>query len=196
MIRRVIAACTLVFFCLFLSGCTNGISVTQAQLNEAIKKEIAQGKEHQIALGLKDNGTLDMTLKVQSVQLNLTEKDGGMALVDMECLLSGKVNAFGQSFTFSTQVKPSLSSGVRLEENRIYLVSPRITNIEVYGSKFSDQLLRSTLGSLNSDLKKALTDYFNQHPVYVLNHNLEQKLAASMVKNITIKKNELLLGLF
>lgn len=195
MIRRIMMTGVVVFSCLLVAGCS-GMTITEKQINQAVTKEIAQGKQNHVQIELNGSGTLDMDLLVEKATVDLTKKDGGLALVTLKSKLSGTVNAFGQNFTFSTDVTPSFESGVRLEEDRLYLVAPKITSIEVYGSNFSDQMLRSTMGSLHGDFEKALADYFNKHPIYVLNHSIEEKLAAKMIKKITINEDAVELGIF
>ena len=193
--HRVMAGMVLLLSTLMLTGC-DGLSISEAELNQAVAKQLAQTKQNHIQLTLKDGSALDMNLLVKTAHIDLTARDGGLALVDLTSDLQGTLSAFGQSFSFSTQVNPSFESGVRLEENRVYLVAPKITKIEVEGSNFSDKMLRSTLGSLHDDFEKALAKYFDTHPVYVLNHSATEKASASMIKSISIKENTIEFAIF
>ncbi|MEL0636563.1 DUF1439 domain-containing protein [Marinomonas sp. TI.3.20] len=194
-IRRAIAVTVLLISTLTLAGC-DGLSVSETELNQAVAKQLEQPKSNHIQLTLESGNTLDMNLLVKSAHIDLTDRDGGLALVDMKTELQGTLSAFGQSFSFSTKVNPSFESGVRLEENRVYLVAPKITKIAVEGSSFNDKILRSTLGSLHDDFEKKLAQYFDTHPVYVLNHSTREKATASMIKGISIKEDAIEFAIF
>ncbi|GAA0831290.1 hypothetical protein GCM10009112_16300 [Marinomonas arenicola] len=194
-IRRMIACVVLLVTTLMLTGC-DGLSISEAELNQAVAKQLEQSKQNHIQLTLEGGNTLDMNLLVKTAHIDLTDRDGGLALVDLNTDLQGTLSAFGQSFSFSTQVNPSFESGVRLEENRVYLVAPKITKIDVEGSSFSDKMLRSTLGSLHDDFEKALANYFDSHPVYVLDHSTTEKATASMIKDISIKEDAIEFAIF
>lgn len=196
LIRRVMTSIMLVMSLFMLTGC-EGLTVTEDELNQAIAKRLEQQpQQNHVQLTSEKGDMLDMNLMVNSAHVVLTAKDGGLALVDMQTELHGTIRAFGQSFTFSTKVNPSFESGVRLQENRVYLVAPKITKIDVVGSSFNDKILRSTLGSLHDDFEKAFAKYFDEHPVYVLDHSVMEKASASMVKQISIKEHALEFAIF
>jgi hypothetical protein len=177
-----------------LVGC-NSFRVSEDDVNKEVAKQLAQPQENHIQLTL-DSNTLNLDLLVTSAQIDFTERDGGLVLVDLMSKMTGTLTAFGQTFSLTTNVNPSFESGVRIEEDRLYLVAPKITQIEVEGSSFNDKMLRSTLGSLHDDFEKALVQYFDEHPVYVLNHSPFEKTAASLVKDIIIKEDFLELSIF
>jgi len=184
----------LLFTLLLLSGC-NSFRISEAEVNQEVAKQLAQPQENHIELTL-DNNTLNLDLFIDSADVDFTERDGGLVLVDLISNMTGTLTAFGQRFSFTTKVSPSFESGVRIEENRLYLVAPKIITINVEGSSFSDKMLRSTLGSLHDDFETALVEYFDQHPVYVLDHSPFEKTAAALVKNILIKEDSLELSIF
>ncbi|MBU1296162.1 MAG: DUF1439 domain-containing protein [Gammaproteobacteria bacterium] len=177
-----------------LAGC-NSFRVSEDDVNKEVAKLLAQPQENHIKFTL-DSNTLNLDLVVTSAHIDFTERDGGLVLVDMISKMTGTLTAFGQTFSLSARVNPSFESGVRIEEDRLYLVAPKITQIEVEGSSFNDKMLRSTLGSLHDDFEKALVQYFDEHPVYVLNHSPFEKTAASLVKDIIIKEDSLELSIF
>ncbi|BDX01882.1 MAG: DUF1439 domain-containing protein [Marinomonas sp.] len=179
---------------LITSGC-NSFRITENEVNEEVTKQLAQPQQNHIELTL-DSNTLNLDLTVTAAHIDFTERDGGLVLVDLTSNMTGTLSAFGQTFSLTTKVNPSFESGVRIEEDRLYLVAPKITKIEVEGSSFNDKMLRSTLGSLHDDFEKALVQYFDEHPVYVLNHSPFEKTAASMVKDIIIKEDSLELSIF
>ncbi|SHG06482.1 Protein of unknown function [Marinomonas polaris DSM 16579] len=177
-----------------LAGC-NSFRVSEDDVNKEVAKQLAQPQENHIKFTL-DSNTLNLDLVVTSAHIDFTERDGGLVLVDMISKMTGTLTAFGQTFSLSARVNPSFESGVRIEEDRLYLVAPKITQIVVEGSSFNDKMLRSTLGSLHDDFEKALVQYFDEHPVYVLNHSPFEKTAASLVKDIIIKEDSLELSIF
>ena len=179
---------------LLTAGC-NSFRVTESKVNEEVAQQLAKPQQNQIELTL-DGNTLNLDFLVSSANIDFTERDGGLVLVDLIGKITGTVTAFGQNFSLTTRVNPSFESGVRIEEDRLYLVAPKITKIEVEGSSFSDKLLRSTLGPLHEDFERALVQYFDGHPVYVLNHSPFEKAAAVMVKDIIIKEDSLELSIF
>ena len=191
---RVFAGFVLFSVSLFLVGC-NSFRISEDDVNKEVAKQLAKPQDNHVQLTL-DSNTLNLDLVVTSAHIDFTERDGGLVLVDMISKMTGTLTAFGQTFSMSAQVNPSFESGVRIEEDRLYLVAPKITKIEVEGSSFNDKMLRSTLGSLHDDFEKALVKYFDQHPVYVLNHSPFEKTAASLVKDIIIKEDSLELSIF
>ncbi|MGO2355507.1 MAG: DUF1439 domain-containing protein [Marinomonas foliarum] len=191
---RTLTLCFILCVTLLTTGC-NSFRVTESKVNEEVAKELAKPQQNQIALTL-DGNTLNLDFLVSSAKIDFTERDGGLVLVDLVGKMTGTLTAFGQNFSLTTRVNPSFESGVRIEEDRLYLVAPKITKIEVEGSSFNDKMLRSTLGSLHDDFEKALVQYFDKHPVYVLNHSPFEKAAAAMVKDIIIKEDSLELSIF
>jgi len=194
-VRGAIALVALLLSTFILTGC-DGLNISESELNQEVTKQLQQTKSNHIQLTLEGGNTLDMNLLIKTAHIDLTDRDGGLALVDMTTDLQGTLNAFGQSLSFSTKVNPSFESGVRLEENRVYLVAPKITKIEVEGSSFSDSMLRSTLGSLHDDFEKKLAQYFDTHPVYVLDHTAAERASASMIKSISIKEDAIEFAIF
>ncbi|GAA0224693.1 DUF1439 domain-containing protein [Marinomonas primoryensis] len=191
---HIVSVGVLVVASLLLTGC-NSFRVGEAEVNQEVAKQLAQPQKNHIKLTL-DNNTLNLDLLIDSADVDFTERDGGLVLVDLISNMTGTLTAFGQTFSLTTKVSPSFESGVRIEEDRLYLVAPKITKINVEGSSFNDKVLRSTLGSLHGDFEKALVEYFDEHPVYVLNHSPFEKTAAALVKNIIIKEDSLELSIF
>ncbi|MBJ7538774.1 DUF1439 domain-containing protein [Marinomonas transparens] len=191
---RLLPVFFVVLLSLLLSGC-NSFRVSEDEVNQEVAKRLLEPKANHIALMLGGN-TLNLDLLVNAAHIHLTERDGGLVLVDMMTDMKGTLTAFGRDFSLTTKVNPSFESGVRLEENRVYLVAAKLTKVEVEGSSFNDQMLRSTLGPLHGDFEKALADYFNEHPVYVLDHSPFEASAAVLVKDIIIKEGELEFDIF
>ncbi len=180
---------------LLLSGC-NSYLVTEDEVNEAVAKELAKSEHNRMLLNLEGGNTLTLDILVTEADIDFTERDGGLVLVDLVSDLEGTLTAFGQSFSLTTVINPSFESGVRIEENRVYLVAPRITKIGIQGASFGEQMLRSTLSSVHDDLERSLVDYFDEHPIYVLDNSPFEKSTSSLVKDIIIQENALKLTLF
>lgn len=191
---RTFAIVALSIASLFLSGC-NSLTISEVDVNKEVAKQLAEQQENHITLLLNGNA-LNLDLLVTDANIDFTERNGGLVMVDLSSNMTGTLKAFGQTFSVTTKVNPSFESGVRIEEDRLYLVAPKITQIDVEGSSFNEKMLRSTLGSLHGDFERALVDYFDQHPVYVLNHSPSEKTAAALVKNIIIKEDSLELSIF
>ncbi|TYL48770.1 DUF1439 domain-containing protein [Marinomonas sp. IMCC 4694] len=193
-IGRSVCTFALLGLSIVLAGC-NSFRISEEEVNQEVVKQLEQQNERHIALTL-DSNTLNLDLLVTQAVIDFTERDGGLVLVDLVSDMTGTLTAFGQAFSLTTSVNPSFESGIRIEENRLYLVAPKITKIAVEGSSFNDKMLRSTLGSLRGDFEQALAQYFDQHPIYILDHSAFEKTAATMVKDIIIHEDSLELAIF
>jgi len=180
---------------LFLSGC-NSYLVTEDEVNEEVAKELAKSEHNRMLLNLEGGNTLALDLLVTEANIDFTERDGGLVLVDLVSDLEGTLSAFGQSFSLTTVINPSFESGVRIEENRVYLVAPRITKVGIQGASFGEKMLRSTLSGVHDDLEQSLVEYFNEHPIYVLDNSPFEKSTSPLVKDIIVQENALKLILF
>ncbi|MBM6551547.1 DUF1439 domain-containing protein [Marinomonas ostreistagni] len=167
-----------------LTGCTD-MSISEQELNQEVANRLEQNQPDVIELTL-DGSTLNLDLLIKEANIDLISRDGGLVLVDMKTDIRGTLNVFGQDMTMKTELDPSFESGLRIEEDRVYLVGAKLTQVTVQGSSISDQMFRNTLGSLHGEFEAALARYFNEHPVYVLNHSAVEKAAAKMVKDIVI----------
>ncbi|AEF55976.1 DUF1439 domain-containing protein [Marinomonas posidonica] len=181
------------FTSLILTGC-NSFRVSEADVNKDLAKQLEQSKETRLALTSGDAVVLNLAIKAAKV--DFLERDGGLISVALMCDLTGEVSAFGQSFSLTTDVNPSFESGIRLQDKQLFLVAPRFTQVVISGSRFDENIIRSTLGSLQDKVEVALRDYFDHHPVYELNHSPFEKLAASMVSDIVIEDDSLELSMF
>ncbi|GAB3479930.1 hypothetical protein GCM10027340_10230 [Marinomonas epiphytica] len=177
-----------------ITGC-NSFRISEQELNTEVAKRLAEPQNNQIEL-LLDGNSLELELLVKGANIDLTARDGGLVLVDLESQMNGTLTAFGQTFSVSTELLPSFESGVRIEKDELYLVAPKVTNIQVEGASFSEKMLSSVLGSLHGDFEKALVEYFNQNPIYVLNNSPFEKASAAMVKDIVVTEDALEFKLF
>lgn len=167
-----------------LSGCSD-MSVSESDLNTEVANRLATSQPDIIQLTL-DESTLNLDLMIKEANIDLTARDGGLVMVDLKTDIRGTLNVFGQEMGMQAQLDPSFESGLRIEEDRVYLVGAKLTQITVQGNSISDQMFRNTLGSLHDDFESALARYFDTHPIYVLNHSATEKAAAKMVKDIVI----------
>lgn len=171
-----------------LTGCS-ALHITEQGLNQELATRLEQGVgENRIQLTMPD-GAFDMALLVKEANIDLTERDGGLVLLAMDTDIQGTLTMFGRDVSFKTSLKPAFESGIRLQANEVYLVAPKLTNIQVHGSDFSDAMLRQYLGGLHSEFEQAVAQYFERHPVYVLDHSLMERTAASFVKNLAITED-------
>lgn len=177
-----------------LSGC-NSMSVTEDELNQEVEKRLSTSQPDVINLTLNQS-TLNLDLLVKQADIDLSDKNGGVVAVAMQTDMRGTLSMFGQTLSMKTQLSPSFESGLRIEEDRVYLVGPKLTQVTVQGSSINDQMLRNTLGSLHTEFESALAHYFDEHPVYVLNHSASEKAAAKLVKNIVITNDSIEFMLF
>ena len=161
------------------------MSVSEAELNAEFAKRLATSQPEVVKLTLEESA-LNLDLLIKEANIDLTKRDGGLVMVEMKTDIRGTLNVFGQEMTMTAQLDPSFESGLRIEEDRVYLVGAKLTQISVQGNSISDQMFRNTLGSLHGDFESALANYFDTHPVYVLNHSMTEKAAAKMVKDIVI----------
>lgn len=194
MIKRTVFLFFTLVATILLTGC-NSFLVTETEINQEVEMLLAEPQKNQIPL-LVEGNTLDINLIVKNADVDLTARDGGLVLVDLDTDLEGALTAFGQKISISASIVPSFESGVRIEEDRLYLTSPRVTEVKVQGTSFTDKMLSSTLGSVHGELEKALVKYFDTHPVYILNHSPFEKTAASLVKDIIIKEDTIELSIF
>ncbi|SBS32241.1 lipoprotein [Marinomonas aquimarina] len=172
-----------------LSGCSD-MSVSEQELNAEVAKRLVTSQPDIIQLTLEES-TLNLDLLIKEAIIDLTERDGGLVMVNMKTDIRGTLNVFGQDMSMTAQLDPSFESGLRIEEDRVYLVGAKLTQIAVQGNSISDQMFRNTLGSLHEDFESALARYFDTHPVYVLNHSTAEKAAARMVKDIVITEDSI-----
>jgi len=184
MLKRKLLGWVTIASTVLLTGCAD-MSVTEQELNQEVAQRLKTTQPDVIKLTLEES-TLNLDLLIKQADIDLTERDGGLVMVDMKTDIRGVLNVFGQEVTMKAELDPSFESGLRIEEDRIYLVGAKLTQVTVQGSSISDQMLRNTLGSLHDEFESALARYFDTHPVYVLNHSAVEKAAAKMVKNIVI----------
>ncbi|ADZ92620.1 DUF1439 domain-containing protein [Marinomonas mediterranea] len=184
----------IVLFPLFLSGC-NGVSLSEEALNREVATRLAEKQPDRIRLTLEDKA-LDLVLLVKRADIDLSSEFGGIVKIVLDTDIQGSIEAFGKTFTMTTSLVPKLESGVRLDDDLVYLVAPKLTEVSVQGTNFSDQMLRSTLGSVHDELEQAIVQYFDVHPIYRLDHNATEKLAATLIDEIHITDDALEFGVF
>ena len=181
-------------FALLLSGCVD-YSVSEDELNQGLTKQLADPITHKLNVSQGDE-VIELSLSVSAVDLSLTSKDGGLIQVTLDSQLTGSLTLFSRVFALTSQLKPIMEAGVRLEEDRLYLVGPRIVNLEVRGASFQDQMLSSVIDSLEGDIEQVLQTYFNQNAIYQLDHSLLERFVAKFASEISVKQDNLTISAF
>ncbi|MFT2112030.1 DUF1439 domain-containing protein [Marinomonas sp. 2405UD68-3] len=183
-----------VLLSVFLSGC-NGYRLSEDRLNAEIVQRIKEQPPQRILVSMGEQ-TVKLNMIVTGGVVDLTSENGGSAKIRLSTDLTGTLSMFGQEIAIETDLQPYIQTNVRIEDGQIYLVDPKVLEISVHGSNFNDQLLRSVLGPLHDDFEVALTGYFAENPVYVMNHSALEESAALMIKKITIKEDEVVMSMF
>ncbi|BFM50699.1 DUF1439 domain-containing protein [Marinomonas sp. THO17] len=192
--RKSLYLALLAFLSLTLSGC-NRFRISETKVNEDLAKQIDSAQDTRFELAAEGQ-VVALTLAIKQADVDFLERDGGVIAIALRCDLTGEVSAFGQNFSLTTEVNPDFEAGIRIQDKDLFLVAPRLTQVAIKGSSFDEKILRSTLGSLQDRVEQVLRQYFDQHPIYSLNHSVFEKLAASLVSDIEIKDDALELSLF
>lgn len=183
-----------VLLSVFLSGC-NSYRLSEDKLNAEIVQRIKEQPPQRILVSMGEQ-TVKLNMVVTGGVVDLTSENGGSAKIRLSTDLTGTLSMFGQEIAIETDLQPYIQTNVRIEDGQIYLVDPKVLEISVHGSNFNDQLLRSVLGPLHDDFEVALTGYFAENPVYVMNHSALEESAALVIKKITIKEDEVVMSMF
>lgn len=173
----------------------NSYRLSEAKLNEEIVQRIKDEPKQSIIVSMGEQ-TVTLDMVVIGAVVDLMAKEGGVAQIRLSTDMTGTLNMFGKDISVQTDLMPYIQAGVRIEEGKIYLVNPKVLEITVNGSSFNDQLLRSALGPLHDDFEVALSGYFSENPVYIMNHSALEESAALVVKKITINEDEIVMSMF
>ncbi|MCZ2721502.1 DUF1439 domain-containing protein [Marinomonas sp. 15G1-11] len=184
----------MIILSVLLSGC-NSYRLSEAKLNEEIVQRIKDEPKQSIIVSMGEQ-TVTLDMVVIGAVVDLMAKEGGVAQIRLSTDMTGTLNMFGKDISVQTDLMPYIQAGVRIEEGKIYLVNPKVLEITVNGSSFNDQLLRSALGPLHDDFEVALSGYFSENPVYIMNHSALEESAALVVKKITINEDEIVMSMF
>ncbi|WP_191602367.1 DUF1439 domain-containing protein [Marinomonas algicola] len=188
-------------YCLFvivlavlLSGC-NSYRLSEVKLNDEIAQRIKDEPKQSILVAMGEQ-TVTLDMVIVGATVDLTAQEGGIAKIRLSTDMTGTLTMLGRDISINTDLTPFIQAGVRIDEGKIYLVNPKVLEIAVNGSSFNDQLLRSALGPLHDDFEVALSGYFSENPVYVMNHSALEESAALVVKKITINEDEIVMSMF
>ena len=184
----------MIILSVLLSGC-NSYRLSEAKLNGEIVQRIKDEPKQSIIVSMGEQ-TVTLDMVVIGAVVDLMAKEGGVAQIRLSTDMTGTLNMFGKDISVQTDLMPYIQAGVRIEEGKIYLVNPKVLEITVNGSSFNDQLLRSALGPLHDDFEVALSGYFSENPVYIMNHSALEESAALVVKKITINEDEIVMSMF
>jgi len=186
---------TVILICLItlLSGC-NAYHLSEESINTEIEQHLKNQPTQRVFIRIgEDKPLASLNMLITRVNVDFTEKRGGAANIHLNTRVDGTLQVFGSQLELSTHMMVSIESGLSIEEGSIYLVRPKIKNIQINDSSFNHELLRSTLKPFHKDIEESLAGYFYQHPIYELKHSTFERSAKNAIKNIVIKEDELLL---
>ncbi|WP_394181860.1 DUF1439 domain-containing protein [Marinomonas posidonica] len=194
LIKKSLNLSLLALLCLTLTAC-NSFRISESKINDDLTKQIETAQDTRFELAAEGQAVA-LNLAIRQANVDFLERDGGVIAIALMCDLTGEVSAFGQNFSLTTQVNPEFEAGIRLQDQDLFLVAPRLTQVAIKGSSFDERVIRTALGSLQDRVEQVLRQYFDQHPIYTLDHSPFEKLAASLVSNIEIKDDSLELSMF
>lgn len=179
-----------------LYGCGD-YQITDSRLNQALASQLQQQPPVSRQLALTDEGdTLAMVLVVNDATLDLSGADGGVIHVKLQAELTGELSLFGRAMSVSREIEPEFESGIRLQDNQLYLVSPRLVSVGITGSGFNQDILRSALDPMQAEFEKALANYVKDNPIYTLDHSLWEKGVSYLVSDLQVRDGFIDLILF
>ena len=178
----------------FLVGCKS-YRISEARVNEAMVQRIKEQPEQHIALSMGEQ-TLTLNMLIKAIEVDLLAAHGGVANIHVATDMTGTLTMFGRQIALTTELIPNVQAGLEMKDGGIYLVEPKLLGLQVQGSSFNDQLLRSALGPVQTDFEVALAGYFAANPVYVLDHSALERSAALVVKQISIEDDAIEVALF
>ena len=170
-------------------------TITQDELNQALAKKFELPISQDLSFSQGDE-TIDVSMQISMAELVLSSDQGGLIQVRLKSQITGRLSLFTRQFELTSQIIPRLETGIRLEQNRLYLVGPKLVGLEVAGSSFQDQMLRSVLPTIQTPLELAIKQHFDQQAVYLLEHSLLEKLVAVFASDISVKQEMIELSLF
>lgn len=170
-------------------------TITQDELNQALAKKFELPISQDLSFSQGDE-TIDVSMQISMAELVLSSDQGGLIQVRLKSQITGRLSLFSRQFELTSQIIPRLETGIRLEQNRLYLVGPKLVGLEVAGSSFQDQMLRSVLPTIQTPLELAIKQHFDQQAVYLLEHSLLEKLVAVFASDISVKQEMIELSLF
>lgn len=170
-------------------------TITQDELNQALAKKFELPISQDLSFSQGDE-TIDVSMQISMAELVLSSDQGGLIQVRLKSQITGRLSLFSRQFELTSQIIPRFETGIRLEQNRLYLVGPKLVGLEVAGSSFQDQMLRSVLPTIQTPLELAIKQHFDQQAVYLLEHSLLEKLVAVFASDISVKQEMIELSLF
>ena len=170
-------------------------TITQDELNQALAKKFELPISQDLSFSQGDE-TIDVSMQISMAELALSSDQGGLIQVRLKSQITGRLSLFSRQFELTSQIIPRLETGIRLEQNRLYLVGPKLVGLEVAGSSFQDQMLRSVLPTIQTPLELAIKQHFDQQAVYLFEHSLLEKLVAVFASDISVKQEMIELSLF
>jgi hypothetical protein len=176
-ISIIIIIILVVLIYLFFSGREHTIKITEAQLQDKLRKRLPLNKDYFFIF--------EVTLENPRVSLKNGRKK---ILVGLDIILNIKINREPKPLTGSIEV----SGGVKYdaEKGQFFITDPAVENLKAKGipDKYTDKV--------NKALSKILTGYYATHPIYTLKTtDMKQTAAKLVLKNVDIHDNILIINL-
>ncbi len=166
-----------------LSGCVSSPYVTEAQMNKRAQQVIEQ---YQLRSPLTANlPNTEVLFDIKQAKVDLQSANGGQMVLNLDGSIKGTVSILGIKRTLSVPFSPQLVSPLRYDEGNIYLNSPSVLN---WGDKIPPMIADSI-----RPFENVISLYLQQVPIYTLDHSLEEKIAAKIIRKIKIQDDKLIL---
>ncbi|MBY4678971.1 DUF1439 domain-containing protein [Marinobacterium arenosum] len=177
---------------LFQAGACAAYGISESELNQQLTALIQQRQlDHRLITLDHQQQQIQLEMQLYDVQLRLLEQQGGIARVGLTTDLTGQLAIFEQPIRFRAQLEPQMESGLRYADGALYLVRPRLTRLDLKGTPQDRELLQPLLAAIQPTLEQELAYYFDRHPVYRLENNMMERLAAENLESVAIRDGRL-----
>lgn len=182
------------FFPLLLMSC-DSYQVSEEILNSTIEEKIA-AQPQQYMFIIIDDPIADLKVRITQVYIDLQESDDATTKIHISTEVTGILYLGGERVDIATHALISTKAGLVVENGKVYLSDPQITNIHIYGSSLNDGLLRSSIEPFHRIVEKALSGYFYVYPVYELVNSTFEESIQNSIKSVSVKDDKLLLEFY
>lgn len=165
---------------LLLTGCQNP-AISEAEVNRKIEGYISQHQNVTPFAGQLKN--IAINYDIGTVDVDFRSQEGGQVITQLGGTLEGKVKVLGRELALSVPFSPEIASRLRYADGKIYLQDLRVLD---WGGNLPRVLKPHT-----DKLEVMAAQYLQKIPIYTLNHSMKEKLAASVIKRLEIKDDQL-----
>lgn len=165
---------------LLLTGCQD-LVISEAEVNRKAERFISEHQRLDPFAGKLSNVVVNYD--IDDIQIDFQSSAGGQVITRLSGTLAGKVRVLGRDLSLKVLLTPQLVSSLRYSDGKIYLKEPRVLD---WGGG-----LPGVLKPHENKLETMASSYLQDVPIYTLNHSLKEKLAASVIKRISIKDDQL-----